>query len=60
MVGGVLEANKNWDIGKEVVQCVQELFPGAALVRPQVEPAVGAALLACNFFVKESRQNCHS
>lgn len=36
MVGGVLEANKNWDIGKEVVKCIQEHFPRACPIRPQV------------------------
>ncbi|KAJ9140877.1 hypothetical protein P3X46_031469 [Hevea brasiliensis] len=60
MVGGVLEANKSWDIGKEVVKCIQEFFPGAYPVRPQVEPAVGAALLACNFFMKELKEYNHS
>ncbi|KAF6150647.1 hypothetical protein GIB67_022259 [Kingdonia uniflora] len=54
MVGGVLEANKRWDIGKEVINCITKDYPGACPVRPKVEPAVGAALLACNIFVKES------
>ena len=36
MVGGVLEANKTWDIGKEVVKCIQEQFPGAHPITPQV------------------------
>ncbi|KAJ6967177.1 N-acetyl-D-glucosamine kinase-like [Populus alba x Populus x berolinensis] len=60
MVGGVLEANRTWDIGKEVVKCIQEQFPGAHPIRPQVEPAVGAALLAWNFLMKESTEDCHS
>ncbi|KAG5235960.1 N-acetyl-D-glucosamine kinase [Salix suchowensis] len=60
MVGGVLEANKTWDIGKEVVKCIQEQFPGAHPITPQVEPAVGAALLARNFLMKESTENIHS
>ncbi|KAB5534967.1 hypothetical protein DKX38_018053 [Salix brachista] len=60
MVGGVLEANKTWDIGKEVVKCIQEQFPGAHPIAPQVEPAVGAALLARNFLMKESTENFHS
>ncbi|KAJ4847027.1 hypothetical protein Tsubulata_039453 [Turnera subulata] len=59
MVGGVLEANGKWDIGKEVMKCIQEHFPSAIPVRPQVEPAVGAALLAWNFVMKESKENCH-
>uniref|UniRef100_A0A2P2JZ10 N-acetyl-D-glucosamine kinase n=2 Tax=Rhizophora mucronata TaxID=61149 RepID=A0A2P2JZ10_RHIMU len=53
MVGGVLEANKRWDIGKEVVNCISKDYPGALPIWPKVEPAVGAALLACNFFMKE-------
>ncbi|KAJ6776741.1 ACTIN-LIKE ATPASE SUPERFAMILY PROTEIN [Salix koriyanagi] len=60
MVGGVLEANRTWDIGEEVVKCIQDQFPGAHPIRPQVEPAVGAALLAWNFLMKESTENCHS
>ncbi|XP_011037759.1 PREDICTED: N-acetyl-D-glucosamine kinase-like isoform X3 [Populus euphratica] len=60
MVGGVLEANRTWDIGKEVIKCIQEQFPGAHPIRPQVEPAVGAALLAWNFLMTESTENSHS
>lgn len=52
MVGGVLEANKTWDIGKEVVNCIYKDYPGTLPIRPKVEPAVGAALLAWNFFMK--------
>ncbi|KAG8659889.1 hypothetical protein MANES_02G090600v8 [Manihot esculenta] len=36
MVGGVLEANKRWDIGKEVVNCISEDYPGALPIRPKV------------------------
>ncbi|XP_015880663.3 uncharacterized protein LOC107416657 isoform X2 [Ziziphus jujuba] len=54
MVGGVLEANRRWDIGKEVIKCISKDYPGALAIRPKVEPAVGAALLAWNFFMKES------
>ncbi|KAF3445053.1 hypothetical protein FNV43_RR14746 [Rhamnella rubrinervis] len=54
MVGGVLEANKSWDIGKEVIKCISNQYPGALAIRPKVEPAVGAALLAWNFLMKES------
>lgn len=54
MVGGVLEANKRWDIGKEVVKCISKYYPGTVAIRPKVEPAVGAAFLAWNFFMKES------
>lgn len=36
MVGGVLEGNRNWDIGKEVIKCVQQQFPGASPIRPKV------------------------
>ncbi|KAI4302607.1 hypothetical protein MLD38_038331 [Melastoma candidum] len=53
MVGGVLEANKKWDIGKEVINCISKDYPGAYPIHPKVEPAVGAALLARNFLLKE-------
>ncbi|KDP37723.1 hypothetical protein JCGZ_05213 [Jatropha curcas] len=59
MVGGVLEANKRWDIGKEVVNCISRDYPGALLIRPKVEPAVGAALSGWNFLMKETnREGC--
>lgn len=53
MVGGVLEANTKWDVGKEVIKCISKYFPGVLPIRPKVEPAVGAAWLAWNFFMKE-------
>ncbi|KAM6572305.1 uncharacterized protein LOC115701507 isoform X2 [Cannabis sativa] len=58
MVGGVLEANKRWDIGKEVVKYINKDYPGVISIRPKVEPAVGAAWLAWNFFMKESLRGC--
>ncbi|CAA6668081.1 unnamed protein product [Spirodela intermedia] len=48
LVGGILEANRRWDIGREVLNHVTKDFPGAHPIRPKVEPAVGAALLAWN------------
>ncbi|KAK1325606.1 hypothetical protein QJS10_CPA01g00561 [Acorus calamus] len=57
MVGGVLEANKGWDIGKEVVNCILKDYPGAHPIRPKVEPAIGAALLAWNFYLGESENH---
>lgn len=54
MVGGVLEANRKWDIGKQVMSLVSKDFPGMHPIRPTVEPAVGAALLAWNFLKEES------
>lgn len=36
MVGGVLEANRRWDIGKEVVNCISKYFPGVLPIRPKV------------------------
>ncbi|XP_057494880.1 LOW QUALITY PROTEIN: uncharacterized protein LOC130779984 [Actinidia eriantha] len=57
MVGGVLEANKKWDIGKEVTECIQKTYPGACPVIPKVEPAIGAALLAWNC-LKDTIGNC--
>lgn len=58
MVGGVLQANKRWDIGREVIKCVSKNFPGALAIRPKVEPAIGAALLAWNLLMKEHKQIC--
>lgn len=52
MVGGVPEANKRWDIGSEVINCISKDFPGALPIRPKVEPAVGAALLAWNSLMR--------
>ncbi|XP_024992793.1 N-acetyl-D-glucosamine kinase-like [Cynara cardunculus var. scolymus] len=57
MVGGVLEANRRWDIGKEVISCIAKDFPGMLPIRPKVEPAVGAALLAWNYIIEQSRQD---
>ncbi|KAI3826755.1 hypothetical protein L1987_00808 [Smallanthus sonchifolius] len=54
MVGGVLQANRKWDIGKEVISCISKEFPGMLPIRPKVEPAVGAALLAWNVLKKQS------
>ncbi|XP_020600107.1 N-acetyl-D-glucosamine kinase isoform X2 [Phalaenopsis equestris] len=49
MVGGVLEANnKKWDIGKEVLKHISKDYPGVFSIHPEVEPAVGAALIALN------------
>ncbi|KAK4593967.1 hypothetical protein RGQ29_017867 [Quercus rubra] len=59
MVGGVLEANKRWDIGKEVINNISKDYPGVQPIRPKVEPAVGAALLAWSFFMKESQKEVH-
>ncbi|KAF2302250.1 hypothetical protein GH714_033875 [Hevea brasiliensis] len=36
MVGGVLEANKTWDIGKEVVNCISRDYPGARPIWPKL------------------------
>lgn len=36
MVGGVLEANKRWDIGNEVISCISKDFPGVLPIRPKV------------------------
>lgn len=53
MVGGVLEANKRWDIGREVINCISKVYPGTLPIRPKVEPAVGAALLALNCYLTD-------
>ncbi|XP_071739890.1 uncharacterized protein [Rutidosis leptorrhynchoides] len=59
MVGGVLEPNRRWDVGKQVISCIAKDFPGTRPVRPKVEPAVGAALLAWNYLIEQS-QHQHS
>ncbi|KAG6748588.1 hypothetical protein POTOM_048517 [Populus tomentosa] len=35
MVGGVLEANKRWDIGKEVVNHISKSYPGVLPIHPK-------------------------
>ncbi|KAL5221846.1 hypothetical protein ABZP36_026559 [Zizania latifolia] len=52
LVGGVLEGNKKWNISGEVVRCISKVFPGVHPIRPEVEPAVGAALLAWSHHCK--------
>lgn len=37
MVGGVLEANKSWDIGKEVIRCISKDYPHVYPIRPTVK-----------------------
>ncbi|KAL2643801.1 hypothetical protein R1flu_011388 [Riccia fluitans] len=46
MVGGVLEHEEGWDLCKPLIDRVKKAFPGVHAIRPQVEPAVGAAMLA--------------
>ncbi|XP_047073709.1 N-acetyl-D-glucosamine kinase-like [Lolium rigidum] len=55
LVGGVLEGNKKWNISGEVIKCISKVFPGVHAIRPEVEPAVGAALLAWSHLHKESK-----
>ena len=38
MVGGVLNANMKWDIGKEVSKRINKHFPGAQTIIPKVQP----------------------
>ncbi|KAH9293327.1 hypothetical protein KI387_041469, partial [Taxus chinensis] len=52
MVGGVLETDNGWDMGKEVVRHIFKEFPGVIPIQPKVEPAVGAAMLAWNYYLK--------
>ncbi|KAL2244609.1 N-acetyl-D-glucosamine kinase isoform X2 [Sesamum indicum] len=59
MVGGVLEANKTWDIGNKVIDSVLKAYPGACPIRPKVEPAIGAALFAWDSMMKETEANGH-
>ncbi|KAL9252524.1 N-acetyl-D-glucosamine kinase-like protein [Drosera capensis] len=55
MVGGVLQANKKWDIENEIMRRIWQAYPNAFSIRPKVEPAVGAALVARNLLLKESK-----
>ncbi|KAK8966897.1 hypothetical protein KSP40_PGU010450 [Platanthera guangdongensis] len=56
MVGGVLEANnKKWNIGNEVIKQILADYPGVSPIRPEVEPAVGAALVAWNQYNRAVR-----
>ncbi|XP_071721067.1 uncharacterized protein [Rutidosis leptorrhynchoides] len=58
LVGGVLvAANQKWDIGHKVADRLTNTYPGAFPVWPTVEPAVGAALLACSFLMCEKEKN---
>ncbi|KAL6561910.1 hypothetical protein OROGR_002917 [Orobanche gracilis] len=59
IVGGVFEANKRWDIGKEVIDLILKAYPGACPIRPKAEPAIGAALFAWNSFMEETEANGH-
>ncbi|KAJ8544664.1 hypothetical protein K7X08_017247 [Anisodus acutangulus] len=36
MVGGVLGANKKWNIGNEVTNSILKTYPGACVIRPKV------------------------
>jgi hypothetical protein len=36
MVGGILEAKRRWDIGKEVINYVSKDYPGVQSIRPKV------------------------
>ncbi|CAO2189919.1 unnamed protein product [Urochloa humidicola] len=40
------EGNKKWNISAEVIKCISKVFPGTDPIWPEVEPAIGAALLA--------------
>lgn len=55
LVGGVLKANKSWDVGKEVVDCISKVYPGVHPIHPEVEPAVGAAMVAWSRYTKASQ-----
>ena len=36
MVGGVLEANRSWDVGREVINAILKTYSGACPIRPKV------------------------
>ena len=40
MVGKVLEANNRWDIGKEVIDCVNKTYRGAYPIHPKVNRTI--------------------
>ncbi|KAH9572908.1 hypothetical protein CY35_02G176300 [Sphagnum magellanicum] len=46
LAGGVLENDDGWDLCKPLMECVAEMFPRVQPIRPTVEPAIGAAMLA--------------
>lgn len=53
MVGGVLEANRNWDIGTEVIDSVLKAYSGACPVRPKVcvlDSLFQKCIYLCYFF----------
>lgn len=47
MVGKVLEANKRWDIGKEVIDCVTKTYPGAYPIHPKVSRIIPSCSNLC-------------
>uniref|UniRef100_A0A0A9DBX2 N-acetyl-D-glucosamine kinase n=1 Tax=Arundo donax TaxID=35708 RepID=A0A0A9DBX2_ARUDO len=55
LVGGVLEGNEKWNISGEVVNSISKVFQGVHPIRPEVEPAIGAALLAWSHHRKGSK-----
>ncbi|CAL5406836.1 unnamed protein product [Camellia sinensis] len=50
MVGGVLEANKRWDIGKEVINSIVNDFPGALPIRPRCGACNRGSFAGLEFF----------
>lgn len=54
MVGGVLEANKRWDIGNEVTNTILKAYPGARPIRPKVRAMILHLLIYTPFALSES------
>lgn len=46
MVGGVLEANKRWDIGNEVTNLILKTYPGAFPIRPKVSLPFAVSIIS--------------
>jgi N-acetylglucosamine kinase-like BadF-type ATPase len=55
MVGGVLEHEEGWDLCKPLISKISEAFPGVQAIRPKVEPAVGAALVAWRHYLDDKK-----
>ncbi|KAK3004946.1 hypothetical protein RJ639_019768 [Escallonia herrerae] len=54
MVGGVLEADKGWDIGKELIDCILKDYPRACPIRPKVRNAIYAESVNAQIFLNVS------
>ncbi|CAM6129671.1 unnamed protein product [Calypogeia fissa] len=56
MVGGVLEHEEGWDLCKPLISRISKAFPKVQAIRPNVEPAVGAALVAWRHHLEDKER----